>query len=141
MIILDTNVLSEVMRPNGSAAVFAWVNRHSCADLYTTAVSKAEILSGLAMMPTGKRRLGLEEAAARMFEEDFRGAIFPFDEVAVPHHAEIVASRRRRGRPIAFQDAAILAIARARGAAVATRNIVDFEECGVVLHNPWNDVT
>ncbi len=138
MIILDTNVLSEVIRPNGSPVVFAWVDRHSRADFYTTAVSKAEILSGLAMMPAGKRRLGMEEAAAQMFEEDFRGAVLSFDELAVPHYAEIVASRRRRGRPIAFQDAAILAIARARGAAVATRNIVDFEDCGVVLHNPWH---
>jgi hypothetical protein len=127
------------MRVNGSPAVFAWVDRRSRADLYTTAISKAEILSGLAMMPNGKRRSALEKTAHRMFGEDFQGAVLPFDELAVAHHAAIVAGRRRAGRPISFQDAAIIAIARAHGAAVATRNVIDFEDCGVVLHNPWRE--
>lgn len=139
MIVLDTNVLSELMRSRSASLIPAWSDRFDPAEMYTTTVTQAEILSGLAMMPQGRRRAGLEGAANRMFAQDFRARILAFDDMAVPHYADIVAARRLSGRASAPLDSMIAAIARAHGAAVATRDTKDFEGFGLTLHNPWSE--
>ena len=139
MIILDTNVLSEVMRPSPSAQVLRWMAAHPAGQLFTTTITKAEVLYGLELLPKGKRRNALQSAAAAMFEEDFAGRILPFDRDAAGMFAEIAAARRTLGRPITQFDAQIAAIARSRRAALATRNTGDFDHCGVTVVNPWSD--
>lgn len=138
MIVLDTNVLSELMRRPPHQAVFQWAMRQRRRDLLTTSVSRAEILYGIALLPTGRRKAGLTADAERMFAEDFEGRVLAFEDAAATHYAEIAADRRRRGRPIEVLDCQIAAIARAKGAAVATRDVGDFEGCGVQTINPWN---
>ena len=138
MIVLDTNVMSELMRPEPSPAVANWAVRVGLSDLRLTAITRAEILSGIAILPHGRRRQALEIAANRTFDLVFN-ELLPFDAQAADHYAEIVAIRRRSGRATAPIDMMIAAIARAHGAAVATRNIIDFEECGIVLHDLWQD--
>ena len=137
MIVLDTNVLSELMKPAPAPAVVQWVAAQPPARLFTTTITQAEILYGLALMPRGKRRTALESAVTAMFEEDFAGRVLPFDGDAARVFPGIVSSRRAQGRPITQWDAQIAAIARSRGAALATRNTDDFEHCGVTLLNPW----
>ena len=137
MIVLDTNVLSELMRSQPAAPVFAWVSAQPRATLYTTSVSKAEVLFGIAVLPEGRRRLALAAAAEAMFADDFEGRVLPFDEAAAVHYAEIVAARRREGRPIEAFDAQIAATARVAGAGIATRHTGDFAGCGLTLVNPW----
>jgi toxin FitB len=138
MIVLDTNVLSELMKATPSEAVNSWVARQPPSSLFITTVAQAEILYGLALLPSGSRRDKLEAAAQAMFEEDFAGRILPFDIAAAYQFAEIAAERRQSGRPISQFDAQIAAIARSRGAALSTRNISDFEGCGLQIFNPWN---
>jgi toxin FitB len=138
MIVLDTNVLSELMRSQPAAAVFAWVAAQPRATLYTTSINKAEILYGIAVLPEGRRRAALAAAAEAMFAEDLAGRVLPFDGDAAVHYAEIVAMRRRQGRPIEALDAQIAATALAAGAGIATRDVAGFEGCGVTgLINPW----
>jgi len=137
MIVLDTNVLAELMRRRPEPQVMAWVAAHPPTALFTTTVTQAEVLYGVALLPEGKRRADLERAARQMFSEDFAERVLPFDSAAAEEFAAIVATRRQRGRPIAQLDAQIAAVARSRGAAVATRNIHDFEDCGIDLFNPW----
>lgn len=137
MIILDTNVLSELMRSQPDAAVFAWVAARRRADLYTTSVSKAEILYGIAALPEGRRRAALAAAAEAMFSDDLAGRVLPFDEEAAVVYAQIVAARRRGGRPIEAFDAQIAAIALVGDAELATRDIAGFANCGLTLLNPW----
>lgn len=136
MIILDTNVVSELMRPAPSPAVMAWVAAQPAALLCTTTITVAEVLYGLHLLPEGERRARLEAAATAMFEVDFAGRVFPFDSAAAVAYAGIAAERHQRGRPIAQFDAQIAAIARARSAAVATANVADFTGCGVKVVNP-----
>jgi len=137
MIILDTNVLSEVMRPAPAAAVLGWLAEQPAASLYTTSITQAEILHGLMLLPPSRRRRSLEAAATSMFREDFGGRILGFGTEAAPPYARIASERRRAGRPISHFDAQIAAIARSAGAAIATRNRADFEGCGVALVDPW----
>ena len=137
MIILDTNVLSEALRPNPAPAVISWLGGHSRASLFITAITEAEILFGLAILEPGRRQIELQAAVGAMFAADFAGRILPFDSDAASAFAEISAERRRAGRPISQFDAQIAAIARSRGATVATRNIKDFESCGIDLIDPW----
>jgi toxin FitB len=137
VIILDTNVLSELMRSQPAAAVFAWVAAQPRAVLYTTSVNKAEILYGIAALPDGRRRASLAATAEAMFTDDFAGRVLPFDEEAAVHYAEVVAARRREGRPIEAFDAQIAATAQAAGADLATRDVGDFAGCGLTLVNPW----
>src|SRR5262245_13880502 len=115
MLVLDTNVLSELMNPQGSAAVASWADRVGKLDLFTTAINQAEILFGLAIMPKGRKRNGRMARADKMFDEDFAGRILPFDERAAGHYADISATRRRKGRRIDSVDGQIAAIARAHG--------------------------
>ena len=138
MMILDTNVVSEVMRPSPSAQVLRWMAAHPAGQLFTTTITQAEILYGLELLPKGKRRTAFESAVEAMFEEDFAGRILPFDGAAASMFARIAAARRTLGRPITQFDAQVAAIARSRGAAVATRNTSDFDHCGVTVVNPWS---
>lgn len=137
MIVLDTNVLSELMRTEAVPPVRKWLAQVEPDDLYTTSVCEAEILMGLAIMPSGRKKSAMEVAAYRMFAEDFGDRILPFDSEAARSYAEIVAVRRRRGSPVQALDAMIASIARVHDAAVATRNLKHFEGCGLVLHDPW----
>jgi toxin FitB len=137
VIVLDTNVVSELMRENPSARVVRWVTKHPDASVFTTSVTQAEVLRGVELLPPGRRRNPLAVAAAATFDEDFRGRILAFDPDAAKAYALIAADRRRSGRPISTFDAQIAAIARAHGASVATRNIDDFQHCGVDLIDPW----
>ena len=137
MIVLDTNVLSELMRPAPSEAVLRWVGGQPAASLFTTTVTQAEILFGLALLPEGRRRSDLLMAAEQMFVEDFAGRVLPFDAMAATAFAPIAAGRRQKGRPTGAFDAQIAAIASSRGAALATRNVADFMDCGLPIVNPW----
>lgn len=137
MIVLDTNVLSEAMRPKPDASVARWLEAAPPASLFTTAISEAELLYGAGLLAAGRRRQALEQALRQLFASDFAGRVLAFDAAAAQAFAAIAAARRRAGRPIATLDAQIAAIARAHGAAVATRNLADFDGCGVEVINPW----
>jgi predicted nucleic acid-binding protein len=139
MIILDTNVLSEVMRPAPSGRVLKWLAKESAFSVFTTTIAMAEILYGIELLPKGRRRAALESAAEAMFEEDFAGRILPFDSDAARVFPKIAAARRASGRPITQFDGQIAAIARSRGAGIATRNTGDFEDCGIAVLNPWRE--
>ena len=138
MIILDTNVVSELMKAAPAERVLGWIATQPASALYTTSITEAEILHGLALLPTGKRRNALESAAEAMLSEDFAGRILPFGSDAARAYARIAADRRRAGRPISHFDAQIAAIARSAGAAIATRNVTDYDRCGVKILNPWD---
>lgn len=136
MIVLDTNVLSELMRPEPAPPVIRWMSDQPLAALYVTTLSYAEILLGIDLLPEGRRRQHLAEQAATMFSEDFAGRVLGFDIAAAPTYAAIAGQRRRAGQPLAAIDGMIAAIAQAHGAAIATRDS-DFGGCGVPLINPW----
>jgi toxin FitB len=137
MIVLDTNVLSETLRAKPSESMMRWMRSQSASSLFTTTISEAEILYGVALMPTGRRRTALQGAVAAIFAEDFADRILVFDSAAARAFAGIAADRRKFGRPIADLDTAIAAIALSQGASVATRNVDDFADCGIALINPW----
>jgi len=137
VIVIDTNVLSELMRPRPDPTVVVWVDRQPRATLYTTSVNKAEILYGITALPSGRRRAGLAETAEAMFAVDFAGRVLPFDTDAAARYAEIVVARRRAGNPIEAFDAQIAATALVAGAAVATRDVAGFDGCGLNVINPW----
>jgi predicted nucleic acid-binding protein len=107
------------------------------SDLHTTAVTKAEILFGIASIEPGRRQTAFAESAGRLFATVMANKVLPFDHVAAEHYADIVVARRRLGRPVKTPDAQIAAIARARGMAIATRDVDDFSHCGVDVINPW----
>ena len=135
--LLDTNVLSELLRAAPEPMVLAWFAAQPVDTLFVSAVTQAEMMLGARLLPAGKRRVALEAAVGAMFSEDFAGRILPFDSAAVPAYVDIVSLRRAAGRPIAQFDAQIAAIARHSGARLATRNVGDFENCGVSVVNPW----
>lgn len=135
--LLDTNLLSELLRAAPEPAVLAWFAAQPAETLFVSAVTQAEMMLGASLLPAGKRRSALEAALRAIFDEDFAGRVMPFDSAAVPAYVEIVRSRRAVGRPISQFDAQIAAIARQCGANVATRNVADFAGCGVVVVNPW----
>ena len=138
MILLDTNVLSEFMRPRPEPRVIAWLDEQRSDALFISAVSRAEIELGLALMPSGRRQRGLAAAAKAMFEVDFAGRCLPFDDQAAGHYGAVVATRTRMGRPISVEDAQIAAIALAGNRVLATRNTVDFDAiAGLTTLNPW----
>ena len=137
MIVLDTNVVSELMKPAPAAAVVRWVAAQPAVALYTTSITQAEILNGILLLPAGGRRAALEAAAEAMFAHDFGGRVLPFGSHAARAYAQIASHRRSVGRPISQFDAQIAAVARSARSAVATRNVSDFEDCGVDVLNPW----
>ncbi len=137
MIVLDTNVLSELMRPVPSERVVRWVAVQPATSLYTTSIAQAEILHGILLLPRGLRRNNLQAAAESVFNEDFDGRVLPFGSQSALIYASIAVERRRAGRPISQFDAQIAAISRSAGAAIATRNVSDYEGCGIKVINPW----
>lgn len=138
MIILDTNVLSELMKVDPNANVVRWVKQFSITSLFTTTITQAEILYGIALLPDGKRKSGFINACQTLFTEKFENRILPFDSIASIAFAEIASSRRKNGNPISQHDAQIAAIAHSRHSDLATRNVSDFEECGLNIINPWD---
>lgn len=137
MIVLDTNVLSELMRAQPEARVVEWLDSQNAAAMALTAITVAEILYGIEHMPDGRRRRAFATIAADMFETEFAGRILPFDSLAATYYAEPTAMRVRAGRPIHLADAQIAAICLRHNATLATRNIKDFDMLGVTLINPW----
>ena len=137
MIVLDTNVLSEVLRTTPDTHVMAWLKGQSRASLFTTSVTRGEILYGIRLLPEGRRRHDLWNAALGIFNEDLAEQVLTFDNEAADAYAEIAAHRRALGRPISQFDTMIAAMARSRGANLATRNARDFDECGIDVVNPW----
>ena len=137
MYILDTDVVSELMRPAPEPAIASWVVDRAASSLYLTAIGEAELRFGLAVMPPGQRRDGLVASLERMLRTGFANRILPFDSAAARACAEIATARRATGRPISQPDGQIAAIARARGMAVTTRNVRDFEDTGIELVDPW----
>lgn len=140
MIILDTNIVSELMRPTEerSPSVIAWLRATGLGSLTTTAVTLAEIGVGINKLPPGRRRNDFSAAAETAFTTYFTGRILPFDRAAAVRFGILAGERRRRGRHVHAFDLQILAIAASRGYAVATRNSSDFEDVGVDLINPWD---
>ena len=138
MILLDTNVVSELMRQTPDLSVIEWIDMQPGYRLYISSVTKAEIELGITILPEGRRKQGLQEAVVRMFGE-FHGRCLAFDELAASRYAALVSTRMRAGRPISVEDAQIAAMALASGFVLATRNISDFEGIdGLSVVNPWS---
>jgi predicted nucleic acid-binding protein len=138
VILLDTNVLSELMRATPEPRVIAWLNEQVATRVHAGAPNEAEILTGIGLLPKGKRRDALAKAARALFDEDLAGRVLPFSSAAARCYAEIVVVRQAAGRPISTIDAMVAAIAKANGAVLATRNVDDFRDCGVEWVSPWD---
>lgn len=138
MILLDTNVVSELTRPAPDPSVISWLDAQITEDVFLSAVTEAELRFGVAILPVGRRRERLTSEVENMLREDFERRILPFDSEAARLHAVIAANRRAIGKPISFADCQLAAIARCYEAAVATRNVEDFEYCGIEVINPWS---
>ncbi len=137
MILIDTNVLSELMRPEPNDAVVGWVDSQKKSKIGVSSITVGEILYGIESLAKGRRKQRLLEAVAAMFDEDFMGRVYPFDGPAAIEYAQILNSREKIGRPISMPDAQIASICRVIGSALATRNIKDFDNTGIELINPW----
>ena len=137
MILIDTNVVSELMKPAPAAEVVAWIGAQPVQSLFTTSITQAEILHGVLLLPAGKRRDALQAAADAMFLEEFGDRVLAFGADAALHYAQIAVGRRSAGAPISQFDAQIAAIARFSRAGLATRNVANFEGCGIEVVNPW----
>ena len=138
MIVLDTNVVSELMLPSPAASVVDWVSRQAMPTLYLSAISEAELRYGVEILPEGQRRERLHGKIEGMLLEDFAGRILPFDSYAAQAYATIASARRAAGHPINHADCQIASIARSMRAPVATRDVTDFEGCGIDVINPWS---
>jgi toxin FitB len=136
MIIVDTNVVSELMRPSPAEVVRDWVEGQSGRDVYTTAITVAEIRYGIARLPAGRRQNTLRATAVEIFSA-FREKILPFDAAAAEQYALVVCDRDKVGLPIEGFDGQIAAICRAHCSGLATRNVADFEHTGITVMNPW----
>lgn len=134
--LLDTNVVSEAFRPRRNVEVEGWFERTPRNRIFVSSVTKAELLFGLAIMPSGRRQLQLSEAMYKFLSRELRTEILPFGTREAELYAEIGSHRRALGRPISQFDAQIAAIARSHGFAVVTRNVADFEDCGIEVINP-----
>jgi predicted nucleic acid-binding protein len=139
VIVLDTNVISEALRTSPSPQVMHWLAACDAGTVFTTSISQAEILRGLEMLPPGRRKTLLAAAVGKIFSQEFKDRILPFDDEAAPVYAAIVARRSGAGRPISQSDAMIGAICKSRRAAIATRNVRDFDLCGIRITDPWRD--
>lgn len=137
MIVLDTNVVSELTRRSPAPGVLSWLDGLGAAEVAITAITAAELLYGVARLPSGRRKEELAAAVDGLLDDDFRGRVLSFGEPAARRYADVVSARELLGRPIGVADAQIAAICRAVDATLATRNIGDFEETGVELINPW----
>lgn len=137
MIVLDTSVVSELLRSAPDPGVVAWVDARDPSELVITAVTAAELRVGVAFLPRGRRRTLLGESVDMLLEQTFAGCVLPFDIDATAHYAEVVAARRKSGAPIAALDAQIAAVCRQHQAGLATRNTRDFAGLGLELFDPW----
>lgn len=137
MIILDTNVVSEMMKLAPSSTVLDWLNAQDAASLYVTTITLAEIGYGLRLLPDGQRRRLLAERFDRFIARAFDRRILSFDEAAARAYGDIMGRRKELGRPISVTDGQIAAIARTHGFGIATRNIKDFDESQIVVINPF----
>ncbi len=138
MILLDTNVLSALMRREADPVVVAWLDQQPPESIWTTAITVFEIRFGLEILASGRRRRSLEDAFARALDQDFDGRVLPFDQTAAEAAAVIAAEQRRVGRPVEIRDVEIAGIAAARKATLATRNTRHFEATGIALVDPWS---
>jgi toxin FitB len=138
MIVLDTNVLSEALKPSPEETVLRWLAEQNPSAVFTTVITQAEILYGVEMLPSGKKRSRLHAAVERLFADEFPERILPFDSEAALVYPKIVAKRAHLGRPISQFDALIASVCQSRNATLATRNTGDFEDCGLTIINPWN---
>ena len=139
MILVDTNVVSELMRAAPEASVVRWMNRQPPSLVHLSAVSIAEISYGIRILPAGRRRHDLQRRFDRFVTTAFSERTLGFDRDAAIQYGEIMALRREIGRPMSVVDGQIAAVARSRGCALATRNVTDFEDCDLELINPWLD--
>jgi toxin FitB len=137
VIILDTNIISELTRPVPDPGIVSWLDSLPTEDTAITAITAAELLYGVRRLPDGRRKTKLSEAVHALINADFRDRVEPFDLLAADHYADVVTGRERAGHPISTSDAQIAAICRALNAALATRNTPDFTGTGVSLINPW----
>lgn len=139
MIVLDTNVISELARKRPDPAVLAWLDAQPAERLATTAVTAGELCYGVARLPAGRRRRELTTTLRAVLEEDLAGRVMPFDLAAAGEFGDLVRDRDTAGRPISVSDAQIAAICRSRNATLATRNTADFEGTGVDVVTPWGE--
>lgn len=137
MILLDTCVISALMRPQDNRPVVAWLDRQSSVSIWTTAVTVLEVRFGLLTMPDGRRRAKFEQAFAGLLHQDMEGRIVAFDLAAAEAAATLAAERQRKGRPIDVRDTQIAGIALARRATIATRNAKHFGDLSVPVIDPW----
>lgn len=139
MTILDTNVLSALMRPAPDAPVVAWLDQQPAESVWITSITLFEARFGLNLLPQGKRRRALEAAFARMLDEDLENRVLDFDAAAAASAAALAAERQKAGRPADMRDTQIAGIALARRATIATRNVQHFADLTVAVVNPWTD--
>jgi predicted nucleic acid-binding protein len=137
MYVFDTNILSEVMKAEPHPSVAAWLRACPADAMFTTAISRSEILYGIRRLPDGAKRQRLERAAQVMFAQEFQTRILPFDVQATDIYTDLRIARAQSGRPLTAEDGMIAAIAKAHGATVVTRDVGGFDGCGVILINPW----
>jgi predicted nucleic acid-binding protein len=137
VILLDTNVVSAVMAPAPVASVLHWLDGHDTASLYLSTITIAEIAYGIRVLPAGRRRGELRERFEQFVASGFEQRVLAFDTAAALHYAEVMGRRKELGRPMSVPDGQIAAIARAHRLSVATRNVRDFDECGLDVLNPF----
>ncbi|QWF82971.1 type II toxin-antitoxin system VapC family toxin [Amycolatopsis sp. CA-230715] len=141
MIVLDTNVVSELMRQAPDDAVVGWVDRYPADEVFISAVTAAELTYGVARLPDGRRKAVLAAKVTELLSEDFHDQILPFDVVAARYYGEIAAEREEQCLPISMADAQIAAVCRRFVACLATRNIKDFVGTGITVLDPWGDAS
>jgi toxin FitB len=137
LIVLDTNVVSEMMRARPEPAVLAWLDRQASGELWLSAIVAAELMFGVARLPDGTRKRQLAQAVQATLEEEFAGRVLPFDLASASVYADLCAQRERAGLPAAMADAQIAATCLAHGATLATRNHAHFEGLGLGMIDPW----
>lgn len=137
MIVLDTNVLSALMRRTPETPVVAWLDRQPAESVWVTSITLFEARLGLALLPSGRRRQALESAFARLLEEDLQNRVLDFDGAAATEAASLAAERQKAGRPVDMRDTQIAGIALARRATLATRNVRHFADLKVPVVDPW----
>jgi predicted nucleic acid-binding protein len=139
MLLLDSNLVSELMRPRPDPRVLSWVAAQPLSEMAIATITVMEIRFGIALLPAGRRRTDLDTRFRQLLAQAFTGRVLAFDQPAADACAEIRAQRRQMGNPITVEDSMIAAIARVHGAPVATRDVGGFEACGLTLINPWQD--
>lgn len=137
MILLDTNVVSELMRAHPHPAVAAYFRGQRLGELFLPAICEGEVRYGIARLPAGRRRVEFRAAFDAFLDHGFRSRIVPYDSAGAVGYAAVRTTREAAGRPVRIPDLMIAGTALAHGAAVATRNVADFEECGIAVVNPW----